>query len=174
MNRLNSRERILVCLLAGALFILGNWSLLGSFAHRMAAVKADIAAKRSEIRSMQALVAESEGAAARDAWLTSAQPKLGNPEQAGVQLLDQIKETARANEVLLENPELGKLDAQADYQSVSVQLTAKATWSGLVKFLHGLQSPERFIVLENVSLRVDPADAKRMNCRCKIAQWYAK
>lgn len=173
MNRITSRERFLICFLAGALFLLGNWILLGSFASRYARLQADLAAKRSEIKSMQALVTEAQEGAEREAWLNAAQPKLTNPEQAGVQLLDQIKEMARANEVLLENPELGSVETQAACRSVSVQLSAKGSWGNLVKFLHAVQTPEQFIVFESATLQVDPANAKQMACQLKIAKWYA-
>ncbi|XHR27282.1 MAG: GspMb/PilO family protein [Chthoniobacteraceae bacterium] len=174
MSRLNSHERFLMGLLAGALFVLGNWTLFGSFASRLARLKADIATKHSEIRSMQSLVDEDKYSAARDGWLQASLPKMGNPEQAGVQLLDQIKEVAKGNEVLLENPELGSVDRQSQYQAVSVQLTAKASWAGMVKFMHALQSPGKFMVLNSVVLQVDPSNAKQMSCRFRIAKWYAK
>ncbi|MDD5350824.1 MAG: GspMb/PilO family protein [Chthoniobacteraceae bacterium] len=173
MNRLNTRERFLIYFLAGALFLLGNWAMLGSLVNRQARLKADLAAKRSEVHSLRSLVAGNAEALTRDAWLSGVQPKLTNPGQAGVQLLDQIKETARANEVLLENPELGSVETQPACRAVSVQLTAKTSWSSLVRFLHALQTPERFIVCESATLQVDPADAKRMTCRLKIAKWYA-
>ena len=174
MSRLNSRERILISLLAGVLFILGNWALIGSFAKRHTQVKADIASKRSEIRSMQSLIAENKNFVVRDNWIQTSLPKMDNPEQAGVQLLEQIKEFAKANEVLLENPELGNVGSLSYYQAVSVQLTAKASWAGLIKFMHTLQSPEKFIILDNVILQVDPSNAKQMSCRFKITNCYAK
>jgi hypothetical protein len=173
MNRLNSRERVLLCVLTGALFLLGNWMLFGSLAHRHARVRSDLAAKRSEIKSMQTLVAGAGEWAGRETWLNATQPKLTNPEQAGVQLLDQIKEIARANEVLLENPELGRVETQAASQVVSVQLSAKSSWGNLVKFLHAVQTPERFITFESATFQVDPSNAKRMACQFKIAKWYA-
>jgi len=174
MNRINPRERFLICLLAGALFVLGNWALLDSFAKHYARNRADIAAKLSEIRSMQSLIAEAKDSASHDEWIESSQPKLGNSEQAGVQLLDQIKQIARANEVLLENPELGSVEQQPRCQAVSVQLTAKASWAGVVNFMHGLQSPDKFIVFDSATFQVDPSNAKQMSCRLKIAKWYAK
>ncbi len=173
MNRLNSRERFLICILAGTLFLLGNWILFGSLANRHARLQADLAAKRSEIKSMQALVAGVGESAEREGWLSATQPKLTNPEQAGVQLLDQIKEVARANELLLESPELGSVEAQSAYRSVAVQISAKGSWGNLIKFLHAVQAPEHFIVFESATLQVDPSNAKRMACQLKIAKWYA-
>ena len=173
MPRLTARERLLLSLFLGALFLLGNVILWSALLGRNARLQADLAAKRSAIQSMRALAAEAEKWSARDAWLNAVQPGLTNPEQAGVQLLDEIKAVARANEVLLEGPELGSVETEPARRSVFVQITAKSSWASLVKFLHAVQGPERFVVFETADFQVDPANASRMICRFKIAKWYA-
>lgn len=173
MNRLTSRERFLLAVVIGFLFVLGNGILLKSLSNRNAGLQADLAAKRSEVKSMKVILAENDQWAARDKWLTAVQPKLTNPQQAGVQLLDQIKETARAFDVALESPELGSVEAQPACRSVSVQVSTKSSWENLVKFLHAMQQPDKFIVFETATLQIDPGNATRMACRFKIAKWYA-
>jgi len=173
MTRLTPRERFLLTLVVGTLFVLGNLALLKSLTNRHAGLQADLLSKRTEVKSMQALLAESDKWTARNTWLNANQPKLTNPGQAGVQLLDQIKETARANDVLLESPELGGIELQGSCRSVSVQVATKSSWENLVKFLHAMQQPDRFIVFETASLQIDPGNASRMACRFKIAKWYA-
>jgi len=173
MSRLTSRERLLIAIVAGTIFLLGNMTLLSSLAGRHARLQADLAAKRSEIQSLKRLLAGSEPGAGHEAWLAANQPKLTNPEQAGVQLLEQIKEAARANEVLLESPELGGIEVKPTCRSVSVQVSARGSWANTVKFLHALQQPGRFIVFETANLQIDSGNAARMLCRYKIAKWYA-
>lgn len=173
MNRLTARERLLVTLVLGVLFILGNLMLCRSLLDRHAQLQAGLRSGRAELGAMQKLLAERDQWAARAAWLGAHQPKLSNPEQAGVMLLDEIKEAARANDVLLESPELGGVESQAAYRSVSVQVATKSSWANLVKFLHTVQQPQRFIVFESASIQADPANAERMACRFKIAKWYA-
>lgn len=174
MNRISPRERFLIGLLGGALFLLGNWALWGSVAGQYRRLKSDISVQQSDIRSMQKMIAEGAETAARDAWIHATQPKLTNPEQAGVQLLDQVKETARASEVLLEAPELGSVETQPLYRSVTVQVRVKSSWPNLIKLLHALQAPERFVALDSATLQVDPANPKQMTCQLKIAKWYAR
>lgn len=173
MNRLTRRERILIYIVAGGLFIAGNLMLLTSLKNRHVRIKADLAQKRTEMQAMKVILAASDQAAARQAWWTANQPRLTNPEQTRVQLLEQIKEAARANEVLLESPELGNLEVQSAYRAVSVQITTKSSWANLVKFLHAMQQPDRFIVFETANIQIDPGDATRMACKFKIAKWYA-
>lgn len=174
MNRLTSRERFLLALFLGALFLVGNWMLLAGAFQRHARLRADLAAKRSELHSMEKLLSESGSWAEREAWMEAHLPKLENPEQGGVQLLDLVKTAARDHEVALESPELGGVESQSVCRSVSVQLAARCSWENLVRFLHAMQQPGRFIVFENVSLQADPANSGRVLCRFKISQWYAR
>jgi len=173
MNRLTARERVLICLVLGVLFVVGNLSLWKALAGRHAQTQAGLVARRSEVRAMKQLLGESDQWAAREAWMEASQPRLSNPEQAGVLLLEELKEAARASDMLLENPELGVVEARPYCRSVSVQIGTKSSWEGLVKFLHAVQQPGRFLVFESATIQSDPADAKRMACRFKIAKWYA-
>ena len=173
MNRITQRERLLLATIAVLLFVLGNLFLLSWMMGHNTRIKSDLSAKRAEIVTMKAVLAERDQWTAREAWLDAHQPKLNNPEQAGVLLLDEIKEVARANDVLLESPELGGVEAQSACRSVTVQVATKSSWPGLVKFLHALQQPERFIVFEAANLRIDPGNPSRMAGQFKIAKWYA-
>ncbi len=173
MNRLTIRERRLIYALAAVLFLLVNWALVGWITRQYMQIQANLTAKRTELRSLQTIVKDETAYAAREAWLAAAQPKLANPEQAGVQLLDQIKNSAKDLQIRLENPELGTVENGQASRSVSVQLTAKSSWSGLVKFLHSLQTPENFIVIDSATLQVDTANSKQMTCQLKISKWYA-
>jgi len=173
MNRLTPRERFLLAVVISALFVFGNGMLLKWISSRNTGLQADLAAKRVEVKSMKALLAGSDLWAARDAWLTAHQPKLTNPQQAGVRLLDQVKETARACDVTLESPLLGSVEPQPSCRSVSVQVATKSSWENLVKFLHAMQQPDLFIVFETTTLQIDPGNASRMACQFKIAKCYA-
>ena len=173
MNRLTQRERVLRATIAVLLFGLGNLALLSWMMGRNAGIQSDLRAKQTAIASMKTILAERDQWTAREAWLDAHQPKLTNPEQAGVLLLDEIKEVARANDVLLESPELGGVQTQPACRSVAVQVATKSSWPSLVKFLHALQQPDRFIVFESANLQIDPGNPARMAGRFKIAKWYA-
>ena len=173
MNRLTSRERHLFGLLAAVLILLANGALLTALARRHAHLRADLCAKRTEVQSLQTLLKQGPEWIAKAAWLDAHQPRLANPEQAAVQLLEQIKAAASAQEIRLEAPELGGVETRAACQSVSVQCTAKSSWPALVHFLHALQQPDRFLVFETASIQADPANAGRLSCRFKISKWYA-
>ena len=173
MNRLSKREQIMVAAVLGIVFILANLAMLSSLAERRTRLATDLSSKQTLLRSLKAVLADRELGAKRDEWLTAKQPKLGNRDQAGVALLEKVRQSAKANEVLLESPEIGSIEAQPNYQSVSVIIQTKSTWGALVKFLNALQQPEEFVVFETANLQSDSADTAQIRGRFRIAKWYA-
>jgi hypothetical protein len=172
MNRFSSRERWLAAMLCGALFLVGNGTLVSGLMRRHVRLQAELAARGGELRSMRGLLADSAASAERDAWLQASLPPLENPDQAGVQLLEQLNALARAGAVTLEAPELGGVESRGAFRSVTVRVSVRCGWENLIRFLHAVQQPGRFIVFEEASLQADPAAPGRMACRFKIAQWY--
>ena len=173
MNRLSTRERIMLGIILGIVLILGNIAVVSALWKQYGRTRADLALKQSELKSLKQMGAERELWAKRDAWLTQKQPKLVNRDQARVILLDEIKTAAKTRNVLLENPALGSIESQPTYQSVSVNVETKSSWADLVGFLVGLQTPERFIVFESANLQIDATDPTKMRGRFRIAKWYA-
>jgi len=173
MNRLSARERLMAAVVLGIVFLMVNTTLLSSLRQRRSRILSDLAARRMELVSLRSVAGERDLWSRRDAWLSKMQPKLENRDQAGVALLGEIKAAAKANNVQLENPELGAIESQPGYQSVSVLVQTKSSWATLVAFLNTLQQPGRFIVYEAANLQIDPADPSRMKGRFRIAKWYA-
>ena len=175
MKRLSARERIMVATVAAILFLLGNLALLSSLAERHRQLSSDLATKKTELAALKSILSDREVGAKREAWLSATQPKLTNQSQAGVVLLDQVRQVAKASDVLLDtSPEIGSVDSsQPTHQSVTLTIQTKSSWAALVKFLNGLQQPEQFIVFESANFQSDSADPAQMRGRFRIAKWYA-
>ncbi len=173
MNRLSARERLMAAVVLGIVFVLANLFVLSSLRNRHAELRADLAAKRAKLASLKGILDERALWDARETWLAATQPKLENRDQAGVALLEQVKQAAKANNVQLESPELGVLVAQPTYQSVSVMVQTKSSWPALIGFLNGLQQPDKFIVYEAANLQIDTGDPTQMRGHFRIAKWYA-
>ncbi len=172
-KRLNSRERTLLLLIGGIAFLLANLALFTSFRKQKAQADANLATRQAERAALEELIAADPLGAERELWATARQPKLENPAQAGVALLESVRQAAKAHNVLLESPELGRTTPQAAYRAVTVQVQTKSGWPELVAFMNALQQPEEFIVFENATLRIDSADPTRMHGTFRIARWYA-
>jgi len=173
MNRLSKRERILLAIIVGIVVVFGNLFLISALQKNYSLIDASLARKQVELKSLKQMFVERDLWAKRAAWVTQKQPKLANRDQARVTLLDEVKTAAKAKNVMLENPALGSIEAQPAYQSVSVNVETKSSWSDLIGFMSALQQPDRFIVFETANLQIDTSDSTKMRGRFRIAKWYA-
>ena len=57
--------------------------------------------------------------------------------------------------------------------AVPVQFEFKGPWRGVCAFFAELQAPDRFLVVQQSRMRVDPSDATQMLCDCTVAKWFA-
>ncbi len=110
--------------------------------------------------------------AKRDEWLKQNQPALKSPGEASA-LLDQIKEVASKQSIVIENPVIGSGDSTPQYQAVFASIETRSPWQPLVKFLYEVQQPESFVVFESVNLAIDSSDPTMMRGKFKIARWFA-
>ena len=170
---LSSREKILTILVAAIVGIGGTLLLIQSYTSKRAALSVKIVSQKKQLRSVQTMLAESQMWAQREQWLQAKQPRLENPDTAGVQLHDAVRELARRHEVLVETPNIRTPEPRPNCISVGLEIDTKSSWSSLVQFLQELQAPDQFIALESANLKVDPTDATQVHGHFKIARWYA-
>ncbi len=178
-DRLSRRERVLVLLVAGAVFIVLNVVVLRGLGASFRNLSAQRKQKSFEADTLRVYLAEKPRWTQRVQWLRDKQPPLVNRDVAGVKLEDQIKTVADQNKVILTTHQIlpapvGALAQNAaDYQALTVQLESKGDWLGMIKFLAAVQRPENLIAFETASLRTDPADSKVMRGQFRVAKWFA-
>jgi len=170
---LSSRERILAIIVVTIVGIGGTLILVQSYTGKRAALAVKITSQKKQIHSMHEVLAQSDMWAQRDQWVDAKQPRLENPDTAGVQLLNSVMELAKKHEVLPENMTIRTPESRPNCISVGIEIDTKSPWSPLVEFLQELQTPEQFIALESANLKIDPADATQVRGHFKIARWYA-
>lgn len=172
-SKMTPRERTLALLVGGTLFLIFNVIGVSSFIKKHLAVGANLVHKRNQWEAAQQLLLERQTWITRREWLLKAQRPLLTEGSAGVELLDSLKAVCQRHSLTVVSPAIGSVERHPTYASVSVTFETKSPWNSLIGFLHELQSPETFIVLENVDLEVDPADSTRMRGVFRIARWYA-
>ena len=172
IQRMNARERVLSLIVGGALFLLVNYIIWSWLLGTLEQTRTDLAARKSARAQQSVFLKERSMWEKREAWLKKNQPVLKGPGEAST-LLDQLKEIAGKHNVLIENPNLGGVDPTPTHQSTSVSIETKSPWPPLVRFLHDVQQPEKFVVFESVNLAIDSADPTMMRGKFKIARWFA-
>jgi len=170
---LSSRERTLATIVGLIIVLGGTFLLVESYHSKRLALTAKIAADKRQLRSLHDMLTQGEFWQQREAWVHAKQPKLGDPDQAGVQLLNYVQDLAKKHSILLENATLHSAEARPTCISVALEVETKSPWPPLVSFLEELQTPEQFVALEMANLKVDGGDNTQVRGRFKIARWYA-
>ena len=171
-QRMNQRERVLVLIVAGIVFVVTNlfiWStLLGAITQAGADFK-----ERKAARAAQVVYAKERDLwTKRAAWIKQRQPVFKGAGEAST-LLDEVKQVAAKHKILIENPAIGTSDSTPTHQAVFASIETKSPWPPLVHFLYDVQQPEKFVVFESVNLAIDSSDATVMRGKFKIALWFA-
>lgn len=178
-ERLSPRERVLVLIVGGAVFLVLNLVVLRGLTTSFRSLTAQRKQKGFEAETLRMYVAEKPRWAQRIRWLHDKQPPLVNRDVAGVKLEDQVKAVADQHKVILTNHQILPAPTGAlaqnpgDYQALTVQLQARGNFLGMIHFLAAVQRPEDFIAFEAASLSTDPADPKVMTGRFRVAKWFA-
>ncbi len=173
LARMSPREKTLGAIVAGVIFIFLNLFLLGSLTRKQAALRADLEAKQTEWQDIQSLSSQEDLWTRRDAILQRKLPRWTNEGQAGVELSNDLQQIAKTNHVSIESPAIDAQQTARFYRSAPVTIETKSSWTDLMHFLYTLQSPERFVAVEEVTLNIDPQDATAMRGKFKIARFYA-
>ena len=171
-QRLNRRERLLSAAVAGVIFLLLNWYIWGKLFGALDQTRTDLVARQNTRKVQEVFIRERALWDKRAQWLKEHQPVLKGPGEAST-LLDQIKQVAGKQNVVIENPAIGTSDATPDRQAVFASFEVKSPWPPLVRFLYDVQQPESFVVFESMTLNIDPADPTMMRGKMKAARWFA-
>jgi hypothetical protein len=170
--RMNPRERKLTLIVAGVLFLFLNLLIWSKLFDVLGNARAELALRKATRDEQSHYIKEKDLWARRDQWLKQHQPTLKSAVEAST-LLDQVKEIAGKQNVLIESPAIGAGDSTWDHQSVFASFETKSPWPPLVNFLFEVQQPESFVVFESVQLQIDNADPTMMRGKFKAARWFA-
>jgi hypothetical protein len=175
MSTLSTREKLLASIVAGVAFVFINAFVIDYFLKKQTQLKGELARNNGALLATKRMLSERVMWQEREAWLGAHQPRSGGEEGAGVQLMEATKEVAGRHAVEIEKNTLSLRSAvhKPAYTSVSVSFGSKSNWKGLLGFVGELQGPEKFVVLESVTLKVDAADPTQMHGDFRVAKWFA-
>jgi hypothetical protein len=171
-ERMNPRERVLSCVVAGTMFVLVNLFILSWLFGALGRARAELAARKAVLAEQAVYIKERDLWMKRAQWIREHQPTLKNPAEASL-LLDQLKQVAGKYNVLIENPAIGAGETTPYHQTVFASIETKSQWPRLVHFLYDVQQPDAFVVFENVNLAIDSSDPTMMRGKFKVARWFA-
>jgi hypothetical protein len=170
---LSQRERLLAIVVGTALFALANLLLADFVAKKARAIRDATAQRSADWEAIRDLIAERETWVARDEWLANNHPKLANEQVAGGEFLEEVRKAAAEKGLAPGNRQIAQGSKSPAYRSIAIETEVKGPWRAMIEFLHALQQPGRFVVIENGELQVDPEDNTKIKGTFRIARWYA-
>ena len=108
-QRLSPRERTLVLLVAGTVFVLANLVGLSTLAGEFGELRRAGAEQSSNLEVQRIFASQQPDLVQRMQWLHTKQPVLVSRDRAGASLLNQVQQFARGSAVILTNPQIKPL-----------------------------------------------------------------
>ena len=158
---------------AGLLVLLLNAAVVKYFLNTRASMVQQRAQKTELCDSLRLLTENSALWESRADWVQKKQPKLEGEQAEGNALLNLLKNSAAKHGVTLSKQQLVPAKTEMGSTAVPVECELKANWKSMCAFLSEIQSPDRFTVIQQSRLRIDPSDATQMLCNITVAKWFA-
>jgi Tfp pilus assembly protein PilO len=172
-QKLSPSERRLVAIFGFLIAVLLNFVLVKFFLKNRSEIAELMAQKSAQVVAMKALSEKASFWKERSEWMRTAQPRIESEASAGNLLLNFLKENSAKNGLTFSKQQLVAARSDSGFTSIPVKFELKGSWKGLCQFLIDLQAPDRFLVVQDATLRVDSADATMMLGDFTIAKWFA-
>jgi Tfp pilus assembly protein PilO len=173
LSELSQSEKRLMGVVGVLVVLLLNLVVFQFFSKTRTQLESQLSQKAALAGSLRELEATAPLWEQRAQWLQKVQPKLGSEQTEGNALLTFLKESASKHGLTLAKQQLVSAKTEGGITAVPVQFECKGPWRGVCAFFAELQAPDRFLVVQQSRMRVDPSDATLMLCDCTIAKWFA-
>ncbi len=177
-QRITRRERVLLLLVVGTAFLLGNLYALSTVTRSFHTLRQDYRDKSDEWNFASHFIQDKAVWDARTEWLRNTQPKMTNRDSVSYALLDQVQGLGRQYKVLITGSKIRPVTpgdkVSPDYQAVTMEIDTRSDWSDLVHFLNALQQkPDSFVAFDEARLHSEPSDPATMIGNFRLSKWYA-
>jgi hypothetical protein len=171
----NTREKRLLFLCIGTIFLVGNFMALREFTTRRKALVTSLDDMKQQERANRMLLLDGPRMEKLDAWLDKSMPYTNSAGKAQGQLLDDLRNSAldmglkTENENPLESVEL------SHHNEVSVSLRVRGAQEVVISWLLTLQSPEKFTAIKSIELELDTRSREKTpqaQCNITVARWF--
>jgi len=172
LKNFNLRERNLALALGSIVFLVLN--LL--FMPRLLAYKKEARRKQTEL---QAKAAAAKGWVEREAywntrkeWIEKAEPTLKATREESARQFEELQALAHQHGLKIADVQLLQLGPAEFYHPVGARFAISGPWPELVKFVSGLQNPDRFNVIPRFSVKSDDPPPN-VHCELEIQHWLS-
>ena len=177
-QRLTQRERVLLLLVAGTAFVLGNLIAISTVVKSFRTLRQDYAEKTDSWKFASHFIQDKALWDARTEWLRKTQPPMTSRDPASYALLDQVQGLGRQYNVIITNTKIRQAQAgekaSPDYTAVTMELDTRSDWGALLKFMNAVQQkPENYLAFDEARLHTEQSDPATVIGSFRISKWFA-
>jgi hypothetical protein len=177
MRALTLREKWLLGLCLGVIFIVGNAFATRSILKVLRGSDARIADLKSTLADYEMWLEDAPKAATREKWLAEKMPPLDGASMGKLQgdLIQSLQDDLFERKLRIEQQSLQDIVTSAFYTEVSVRLRVKGNEAVVLEWLTTLQGPEKFQIIKSLALKLDTKSKEiepQAECEITIARWY--
>lgn len=172
MRVLTFKEKRLLFLLLGALFLLFNVVALKSFLGRRAVLQSNIATLDAELVRSRAVLGQKDYWTERAKWLEANQPTddITSVDDDN-RFIEFVESTAKESGLTYTRRGGGPVPTEGrPYAEVFDASTVKGNMESLVKWLSKLQQPKEFRAIKQ--LRIKSGEPPEVVCDVEVARWF--
>lgn len=172
---LSPREKRLLLLCLGALFVAVNLLALREFTLRRVAAASGLQELVEQQVSNRAWLNDRDFWNKRMNWLDETMPRTNSAGKSQGELLEEIQNTALDHELKISNQTLLEALALDHYNEVAVNVRVRGDQDKMLRWLLTLQSPEKFQAIKSLELELDSRAREKTpqaQCNLIIARWF--
>jgi hypothetical protein len=171
MRALTFKEKKLLAVLLGAIFLLVNVVGLQAFLQRQRDLQKSIAQLESQLVLNRAVLAEKPLWEERAAWLDQHQPEDDtSTTEDDSKFYDFVEKSAQQSGLQFTRKSVGSQLVGGLYAEVSDTSQVKGNMESLVKWLHELQQPKAFRAIKQISIK--SGEPPEVVCEIELARWF--
>lgn len=177
MRPLTPREKWMLGLCLGLIFVIGNAFAIRSVSKTLRGSDSKIAALKSTLADHEMWLDEIPKAASREAWLDANMPRTQGATLGKLQgdLALALQDDIYNRKLRIDRQSLQDIVRGAFFVEVGVRLEVQGPEATVIDWLTTLQGPDKFHVIKELELELDTRSREiepQAVCKVTIARWY--
>ena len=172
LRKLTKSERRLSIILVLAVFAILNFYGISYLLDEHAGLAQKISELQSQRRSHELWLRDRGLWLARKTWMDSQQPHIPPNVAPQSEFLEALTKSAKDHALTIEEQGFGEAKNTPDYRSVVVKLKLSGKLEQVIKWLVGVQQPEKFQAITRFALK-SADQPPTVNLELEVARWYA-
>jgi Type II secretion system (T2SS), protein M subtype b len=172
---LNQREKRLLALCIGTIFIVFNVLIFREFGIRRKAMLASLEDMEQRVAINNGLISDRPVWEKRLAWLDTHMPYTDSAGRSQGQLLEDLQNAALDSELKITSQTLLEPLALDHCNEVAVSLRVRGDQEKMMRLLLMLQAPDRFTAIKAFDLQLDTRSKEKTpqaECNLTVARWF--